>query len=335
MGKGNLVEATVIVPPGYDRAEFVESLGMKSLEVRRAAGITKDNSDVAVAMEVGKLVSCHNVSAVALAVGDPDFAHIARRLMALGQKCFFVVMDGHAQFLEKAFVAEGAELLHIARNENARQPLQKAVMEGWRGRLEPLTKDDLALLEEDIHYEQQNNLADVLLKLGYISSKQDPLGPALANFFSINSLGSITVWPLQLCLWEGVKKILRRNRLWIENSGDKTYIFPVKPGMVSEAQLVRYGTPECKHIVDGGGPFMTDSGKNLVKDTLMVLGYLGIARGDEGYEEAMDTFARDNVDTLEQLGMVPAPMLDLLSKEATLHTALVSSLHNGMWRSRT
>lgn len=337
--RGDLASSFVFAAPGRcDNRKWagaMSSLRIQPVPVPRRSAGSGDPNDIAIGMEATRLLSQGDVDAIALLAGDADFVYLAERVRGWGKHFLAILLDGGKLGIGKAFAEANVEIAWIrdAAGARANSGTMKAVLSpDGRGSIQLLSPEEDQGLSQGRGFELLP-LTRTLQELEFLHNSDDPLVPGLAKFFHANSLGHLSVYPKQLAYGEAVAALESGSEgEWQGNPGDLVFVLPQRNGQRGKSALAKYGSDRCAHFALAGGPFLLRSSSMLVDEVLSRLGYLD-DQANADFGEAVDVFASQthNARNLRLIGIDIPACLDMHSKRALLHSALVSSKLHGVW----
>ena len=263
--RGELVDARWFgVPDDEKHRESMAAQGVDLVLAPRLAGGTLDLQDVLISMHAARAISIGKADTIALATGrDRDFVAVSRQLHEWGGKTMLLLLrgcDDHNRDcgLSRNFASVGTEIVpySVGNAESQDYPVPKlqavlqangrSTMEPMVGRFEPCGEDmDAAQLKT------------LLLSLGYLQNKHEPLRPAIARFYFANEIGALTIWPAWCAVKSAIELISeQQGRLWKRDPGNLIFVAPLATHgpRLKTIEETKYGTRRCTEVALAGGP---------------------------------------------------------------------------------
>eukprot|EP00930_Biecheleria_cincta_P004465 TRINITY_DN105378_c0_g1_i1.p1 TRINITY_DN105378_c0_g1~~TRINITY_DN105378_c0_g1_i1.p1 ORF type:complete len:505 (+),score=62.69 TRINITY_DN105378_c0_g1_i1:25-1539(+) len=299
--------------------EVLQNLRIDPVIVPRSAGGAKDPADVALAFDAGLEAAKANVTAIAIASQDSDFAWVHQQVRLNNKQAFAVLRDvgnipSNIGNLMRPFVND---ILYYKQG-SARKPLGYRLVSNFN-----LLDSEIEQIQgvSDAETDQARERTGILMRFlkehGYWELACDPQGfnvnllfAAVAKFFHVNKMGCLTVSPLSLGLEEAYHAVHGKTAPWTRYSNDLVFVEPI---MTPERALVRAMGQRMAVTASVGGPFLAKANADLVEVVLRRLWYL--EAGEPVSRPVIDLFLESNHKELRARGFQNTPDDDV----ETLH----------------
>ena len=332
--EGQEVAATIFAPPrrmeNKQWRAFLQENEISFEPVMRRVDIHSEPNDEAVQRALRSLSTRDDVACIALLTRDTDFIDVVVELQALGTCIVVLIPDTLGSVLQKYDAAN----VNILKLQPARlcKSRVRAVLDHKGGGSVHFAEPYNQQVESDAQY---NCVESGLQKFGFIREGGYMI-PAIAKFWFVNHLGSLTVFPGQLARIAAYEVMQAKGDVCqsCDPTLDMAFFLPLSAaGKGRKAVLQEFGSRLCHQVFKGGGPFLLQDSPDLTAQALRRLGYLDDDFNAD-FSEALFCFLNANINkgTLRKLGCLPSSGARSPDVSKMLRTAFLSDQCSGRWQ---
>ncbi|CAK9066054.1 unnamed protein product [Durusdinium trenchii] len=339
--KGGRVHTQLFLPPERSKnkkwSQLVDDPDITFTPVPRSSNPSSEPNDEAILSTMLKLSTCPDVECIGLLTSDVGYRDKILQLKSARQArlSFVVLVPEYKYLVAQRYRELGLKVVALKPKElRPRGSRVRAILHasgsGSVQLADPFyegNKCNLELLQE---------LRSWLERLGYMQQTDElNITAACAKFWFTNRLGSLTVYPDYLGIFEVYKLMKKSSKMhsWKRYSRQLALFLPRSSLTTSKHGLKTYGSARAGSIFKGGGPFLLKESKHLTTRALRRLGYLDDNFNTDEFE-AMFCFAnaRDNKYHLRKMDLLPDHGDRINDLRAKLHTAFLSNRYPGQWQ---
>ena len=302
--------------------QFLQRRNVVFRPVARGQDERREATDEAIHDKIKSLARAKGVDFVALLSSDQGFLSPLQQCIASGTKvalfvpetCFGAIKfyKGNGVHVRKLPVEQNSCHIRALLHADGRGTVNRA--EAYEGCL-----TDEAVTELEGFLQDWGEPSCFLIQL-------------LAKFWFVNSLGTLTVFPLQHGVMAARDVITSASSVqsWQSCGQQLAFVLPV----AGVGKAANFGSGLARRIFYGGGPFMLSDSANLTCAALTKLGYLDEDLNTD-LTEAILCFinATDNKTKLRKLDLLPADHAEARQIDAQLRQAFLCFCRTGQTRS--
>ena len=332
------VHTTIFAAPGLSQntkwQKLFQEAGVSFRPVPRSSIHSGEPNDDAIMASIRQLCRSSAVTCLALLVSDSDYATVLQEALH-SDKVVVAVCPAIKFSLMSKFQEMGIRALSLPQ-QRVGGPKIRAILDQGGGGHVYLAK---AYRCEDVRKEWQEAeaVAEFLDQLGYRQEDSRYMIHQIANFWSTNALGPLTVYPNGIArksVFELVEQGAPLHAMsWRKSQTRKAFFLPcTNRKRVSKTQANTFGSALACSIFEAGGPFLLQDSEDLVSQVLGKLGYLDSSLNNDLAEALLVFFnTTANKVSLRKLDALPSRHDPASTVQEVLRQVFLSDSCSGRW----